>query len=74
MNVNVKRNIWGALALIGLASLLVHIARLAFGGDIHGWTLLLQTVATAVALAFWAQCRRAARRDDFYRRYRETYM
>ncbi len=73
MTLKNKRNLWGLLACAGLLSIVGRGAQLVLGGDIDGWHITFQLLATAVFTAIWLRYRRQYKDEEFYRRYRDDF-
>ncbi len=73
MTLKTKRNLYGFLAIVGLLSVFARGFQLACGGDIDGWHITFQLLATLVFGALWYRFRRLYNDEQFYRRYRDNY-
>ncbi len=61
-----KRNVFRLLSIIGFASLVAQGVRLVAGGDVDGWEIVTQLMATVVFCVMWRKYSLAVRRDYFY--------
>jgi len=48
-----KRNVFRLLSIIGFASLVAQGVRLVAGGDVDGWEIVAQLMATVVFCVMW---------------------